>query len=203
MNVPSRPFHVTTVCTGNICRSPFAEAALGRLLQGRRDFHIASRGSEAAFGEVVPEPMLTAARRHDIDLRRHRSRPLDRSAVDESDLVLALGRDHRAAVARLSPRASRRTFTLLEFGRLLGTLDAADMRWLRSDDLEADERLADAVQLVASRRGHLDADAAAGGLSVADPYGGRDSAYADAADRIMTAVRPIAAFLAEVAEPTA
>jgi protein-tyrosine phosphatase len=201
VNAAVRPFRVTTVCTGNICRSPFAEAALGRLLQGPREFHIDSRGSAAGFGRAVPGPMLEAAARHDIDLRPHRSRALDREVVDGADLVLALGRDHRAAVARLSPRASRRTFTLLEFGRLLGTLDARDMHRLRSRDLDAEGRLAEAVRLVASRRGHLVTHAAAADLSIADPFGGRDSAYADAADRIMTAVRPVAAFLAEVAAP--
>ncbi len=200
MTSTTRPFRLTTVCTGNICRSPFAEAALDRLLLGRRDFHIDSRGSAAGFGDAAPEPMLRAAGRHDIDLRRHRSRPLDREVVERADLVLALGRDHRAAVARLSPRANRRTFTLLEFGRLIGTLDARDMNRLRSPDLDVDERLAEAVRLVASRRGHLVADAAAD-LSVADPFGGRDSAYTDAADRIMSAVRPVAAFLTEVAAP--
>jgi len=57
------PGRVLTVCTGNICRSPFLERALQAELDrswGRGEIEVASGGTGALAGSPPPAP--TAAR---------------------------------------------------------------------------------------------------------------------------------------------
>jgi len=103
--------HVLFVCTGNICRSPTAE----RLTRAFADEHdlrevtASSAGTRAVVGYGM-EP--TAA-------EGFRARQLSPAIVDDADLILAMTTRHRDRVMSESPRAMRRTFTLLEAERLL------------------------------------------------------------------------------------
>src|SRR4051812_22914044 len=113
----SSGYRVLFVCTGNICRSPFAE----RLLRARLDqklgdaaqrIEIASSGVHGLVGEAMMVESAETLSRYGGDGAGFAARALDVDQVDEADLILALTREHRSAVLTMVPRAASRTVTL-------------------------------------------------------------------------------------------
>lgn len=119
------PVRVLCVCTGNVCRSPAAERLLQRVLgdTGR----VRSAGTRALVGQPVSTPMAHLLTDDGVQSGGFAARWLTEPMVLHADLVLALTREHRGDVVELSPAAVRRTFTLLEFARLLETSDLSGL----------------------------------------------------------------------------
>lgn len=105
---------VMFVCTGNICRSPLAEAVFRDLIEDGKlgdRFEIASSGTTAYHvGQPADERMRGVAASHGVAIR-HRSQQLEESDLDDYDLLLAMdqsnlremkliarGRDHRGKI---------------------------------------------------------------------------------------------------------
>src|SRR5262245_59034382 len=76
---------VLVICSGNICRSPFAAAALAQRVPG-----LEVRSSGLAAGDAAPaDPTaVRVAASLGFDLTQHRSRPLSPADLAEPDLVL-------------------------------------------------------------------------------------------------------------------
>lgn len=84
------------VCTGNICRSPMAEALLKQKLaqRGCEDIEVASAGTWADPGRhATPEALQVLADRG-IAFDDHRARPVDLRELAEADLVIAMTSVH-------------------------------------------------------------------------------------------------------------
>ena len=117
----ARPeMRVVLVCTGNICRSPTAEAVLRRQLQeaglGERVV-VDSAGTYAGHGGEAPDPRAQeAARLRGYDLAGLRARGLLPDDA-EADLVLAMDRSHLRRLQRAFGRHARfRLFLSLDAG---------------------------------------------------------------------------------------
>lgn len=89
------------VCTGNICRSAFAEACLrarlapGSAVGGRpADVEVGSAGIAAVTGGAMDRPMALEAGRLGIDPTGHRARQLTGRILKDSGLVLVFGAEH-------------------------------------------------------------------------------------------------------------
>ena len=107
--------HVLFVCTGNICRSPLAEALCRRELEhrGMSDITVSSAGTGAWDGAPASEGAYLVALEHELDLSGHRARLLTRNVVESADLILTMARHHRARVSELG--GDRRVSVLGEF----------------------------------------------------------------------------------------
>jgi protein-tyrosine phosphatase len=92
----TKPYAITFVCLGNICRSPLAEGIFKKLVReaGREDeFHIESAGLGGwHVGETPDHRSQIVARQHEISLdsTAQQFRPRD---LERFDLILALDED--------------------------------------------------------------------------------------------------------------
>ncbi len=91
------------VCTGNICRSPLAEALLKRALheRGVEDVSVESAGTGAWDGAPASEGAYLVALERGLDLSGHRARLLAREIVEDAAMILTMARHHRARVHEL------------------------------------------------------------------------------------------------------
>ena len=102
---------ILTVCTGNLCRSPMAEAWL-RHRAGTQPLTVSSAGLAAVVGEPAEENAVVLLQQKGVDLSAHRARQLEASHVLAADLVLVMEKWQKAEVERLCPPARGRTYLL-------------------------------------------------------------------------------------------
>lgn len=96
----AQPQRLLFVCSGNICRSPAAEAMARRGLDARGLDHVttAGCGTLRIAGEPAAEFTRRAMAEHGIDLSAFRSRALSHFLLREADLVVCMEPMHRDAV---------------------------------------------------------------------------------------------------------
>lgn len=90
---------VLFVCTGNIFRSLTAEYALRAALRENAEIHVSSAGTED-YPHVVRPEVRAYLLEKGLDVSRHRRRTLTQAIVDESQLLIVMGTDHRSALQR-------------------------------------------------------------------------------------------------------
>jgi protein-tyrosine phosphatase len=163
---------ILTVCTGNICRSPLAEAVLERRL-GDIGVHVSSAGVHG----LRDAPMTPEAARIAIaqdaaaeTVAAHRSRRLTPAMLSTPDLILAMTRAHRRDILALAPGRLRVTFTVREFARLAAHLSDDDLRAAASGAGDASARLRATASHLAAQRGAVVAPADERDDDVIDPY---------------------------------
>ncbi len=104
-----RPYRVTVVCHGNICRSPMAEYVLREAFEDaglgdRVEVDSAGTSTEEA-GNPMHRRTRAALQRHghrDLGWDRHRARQFQRDWFDDVDLVLAADHQHADRLRRLA-----------------------------------------------------------------------------------------------------
>lgn len=169
---PSRPYRVTVVCWGNICRSPmgefllreaFADAGLGERVV------VDSAGTSAEEQGNGMHPRTAAVLRRnghpDTGWSHHRARRFETSWFDESDLVLAVDHIHVDRLEQLA-RDDR---------------DAGKVRLFRSFD---------------------EAAVASGELGMDDPWYGTDPAYDQTYAEVSAAVPGIVEHVRRELDPS-
>ncbi|GAA2021987.1 low molecular weight phosphatase family protein [Terrabacter terrae] len=179
------------VCTGNVCRSPYAERRLRQLLPDA-GVAIVSAGTGALVGSDIEPATREALTRSGADVTGFAARAVIPQLVAESALVLTMTRAHRGAVARLHPAALRRAFALGDFAELCRASDSwrpvsAAEPWLPQVVAEAA-----AARGTVAPRDVLEVD-------VVDPYGGSERLHSEAFDRIEEQLQVIVAAISAVA----
>ncbi|MHA7191228.1 arsenate reductase/protein-tyrosine-phosphatase family protein [Arthrobacter sp. MDT2-16] len=177
----THPLRILTVCTGNICRSPLAERLLQAGLDERRPGQIVveSAGTGALVGEPIDPRVAGYIRLLGGTAENFSAKQLTPEVLARQDLVLALTRDHRKKVVEMAPAMLRKTFTLLEYARLISTADLGKAPTGHNEWLGINTRL---MRLRVAPNGDGTED------DVADPYRRKDSVYQDAARLIAPAV---------------
>lgn len=107
------PPSILLVCVGNICRSPYAAAALRRRLNGfpGKEYQIRSVGF-TGVGQPPPLSALRVASDRGIDLSGHRSQMITAQSVRESELILVMDQYQARAVRRRFPVGRRQICVL-------------------------------------------------------------------------------------------
>jgi RpiB/LacA/LacB family sugar-phosphate isomerase len=103
------------ICTGNVCRSPMAEALFRRAVAGRGDFRALSAGLGAVDGQPPTQHSVTAMRELGVDISAQRSRALTANLLREADYIFGMTHGHVDTIGLLYPAAAEKTFLLREF----------------------------------------------------------------------------------------
>jgi protein-tyrosine phosphatase len=183
-------FRILTVCTGNICRSPLAEQLLAASLDGL-DVSVSSAGTAALIGRPMDERAAAYSRQFGGVPDAHLARQLTVEHLRDTDLVFALSREHRRYIVEALPRASRFTFTLREFARLLDTLNIDDRDEIAAQP-DQHARLSTLVEIAAANRGVAERPDDPDDDDVIDPYRQDDAVYAESTRQLVPAVQSIA-----------
>ncbi|MCH1553798.1 MAG: low molecular weight phosphotyrosine protein phosphatase [Luminiphilus sp.] len=100
---------VLVLCTGNICRSPYAEA----LLQLRApSAKVSSAGLGAMVGDPADETGTALAIARNVDMSAHVARQVNRQMIAQADLVLVMDDEHIERLHRKYPEARGKSFKL-------------------------------------------------------------------------------------------
>jgi len=111
---------VLTVCVGNICRSPVAEAALRKYCPNLK---VASAGLAAPEGRPASLQMIELAAKDGLDLTNHRARTLSSAHPEQFDLILVMEESHLREIARVSAHLRARALLLTKWS---GSTDIPD-----------------------------------------------------------------------------
>ncbi|PPF81337.1 low molecular weight phosphatase family protein [Subtercola sp. Z020] len=197
----SEPFVILFVCTGNICRSPLAEQlfAAGIDTVGLSErIRVHSAGTSALTGQGMPAQAAALSTALGAHPEHHQARDISPEMVQDADIVLALAREHRGAVVQMVPRAASRTFTLIEFARLL---QAASLDFRMDSEPQPDALpglLRDLVERASRFRGVVGSPADPESDDVLDPYRRSQQSYDLSAQQITQATKVIVAALEQI-----
>ena len=121
------------MCTGNICRSPMAEAFFRQRCEQRGTPWTAQSVGRTFDGAEPPEEIVDAMARRGLDVAQHRSRRMAYGHVSGADLVIGMDRSHVREATMVLPMAFTRTFTLKEIvrrGEAIGRCTEPIDHWL-------------------------------------------------------------------------
>lgn len=186
---------ILTVCTGNICRSPYAHLALQHALDAVRPgaFEVTSAGTHAMIGNPVDPGSAGILDQRGVDSSAFVARQISERMLAGIDIALPLEVAHRKIVLSYSPRHLKRAYTLKELARLL---ESADEREPWSERLAGlttpEERWAALPSHLARERGL--SRVADGVDDIADPYRQPQEVFDAMAAEVDAAVERIAAF---------
>lgn len=132
----ARAQRILFVCLGNIIRSAFAAELLRARSLGRPHLRLRSAGLDATPDRPADPTAVQRARRFGVNLSAHRTPRLDRSDIEEADVLLAMEIDQVMEIRRLFPQYRH---TVYLFGCLTdeGPLDVADPVYAPKDVFEA------------------------------------------------------------------
>lgn len=108
---------VLFVCTGNVCRSPMAEAFFNARAARAGEAHryvARSTGTWGLDGEPASRHAITALAARGIDLTAHRAQTITREQVEQAAVIIVMTRSHRDALASEFPHARAKLHLMSE-----------------------------------------------------------------------------------------
>ncbi len=113
---------VLYVCTGNICRSPLAEALLQDFAArhgASGQLQVSSAGTHALPGNPATAEAKEAGRRWGLDLSRHRAREVTPQIAARPDIILAAAQHHQDWLRRRFPQHENKVYLAMLFPQRL------------------------------------------------------------------------------------
>ncbi len=140
------------VCTGNICRSAFAEAALKQRLPEDSEIEVTSAGTLAVVGRGMDETMSTAGISRGLQDTSHTARQLTGRTLQEATLICVFSTEHLSWIADERPDLLSRTVAVGQLksaletydpGRLFDLAEVAPAVWEARPELQDEDWIAD------------------------------------------------------------
>ena len=116
-DTPEAKVRILIVCTANRCRSPIAEALLGRRLQQLGVDHVIRSCGRLGDGSPPPAHAVSVMRGYGLNIENRPSRPLDAATIATADVIITMERAHILDVSGLGTGTWPRTFSLHEIAR--------------------------------------------------------------------------------------
>jgi protein-tyrosine phosphatase len=134
-------FSVLFVCTGNICRSPTAEAIFRKLATDSGIGETIVADSAGTHGYHIGEPpdprAQAAAADRGYDLSGLRARKFERADFERFDLIVAMDRGHFAMLsARAQPPGAHKLKLMMSYARRFKEQDVPDPYYGGPQDFE-------------------------------------------------------------------
>ena len=97
--------HIVFICTGNICRSPFAEKLAAKLAEeeGLTALSFSSAGVLATPDDECSDSSITAAKAFGVSLQEHRARPLSDELLESASLLVVMEEEQVRSIRDFSP----------------------------------------------------------------------------------------------------
>ena len=112
------PIKIAVICSGNICRSPFAAEVLKKIFQKEGiPANIKSYGLLPMEGRTSPDSAINSAQNFGIDLSSHRSTYADDDVLRQANIILVFD---ELNVAGLSSRSKEIGHKVVKMGNLAG-----------------------------------------------------------------------------------
>jgi protein-tyrosine-phosphatase len=118
--------NILFVCTGNLCRSPMAEALFRHRIGADSGWDAASAGTFAALGHPASENAVLAVKELGVDLSAHHSQPLTAELVESTDMIVVMTAEHRFYILDDFPEVGNRVFLIKSFGTSKVPADVSD-----------------------------------------------------------------------------
>jgi protein-tyrosine phosphatase len=104
---------ILVLCTGNICRSPMAEALLRqRMAALGRELEVRSAGVGALRNYPADEPARELMQARGLDISPHRAQQVTPELARWADLILVMESQQRDAMVDIDPTARGKTYLL-------------------------------------------------------------------------------------------
>ena len=105
---------ILTLCIGNICRSPLAEALLAHELP---EHTVWSAGLGALVGKPADPLSVEVAAAHGLDIRAHRAQQVTSWLCQQVQLIMVMEQAHKAQLEQQFPMVRGKVFSLGQFGQ--------------------------------------------------------------------------------------
>lgn len=112
--------HILFICTGNTCRSPFAEAMFRKMLrekyQERADnIEVLSAGTYAFPGVTPPPNAVRISRKFGVDISSHKSRVVHLNLMETADQIFCMTSRHKSHLVSKFPWFEDKIFVLKKY----------------------------------------------------------------------------------------
>lgn len=106
--------NILTLCIGNICRSPLAQALLAHELPQHT---VWSAGLGALVGQAADPLSIEVAAAHGLDITEHRAQQVTSWLCQQTELILVMEQAHKSQLEQQFPVVRGKVFSLGQFGK--------------------------------------------------------------------------------------